>query len=307
MSRSICPLASSATPMRPPRSAPDSNFSFTLLTDGCPAESHRGQAAPVLVRKCAASTAARGPPSWPWRPYVAWLCSSAPILLYPCCISTMVLSRAEINPVQVTVTDAPTSAPVLRSRRNSPVFFFPARIWGWRGLAVSTKKGATEVSPPNGGGLFERGSCPGKAFLTMPTGCHGPLSSTMEAESWEEPGHWAKKSAVTHNAAGTPVSLTGCSKLKFPAEISVAPDTTGRQHVVGADGERLCSTDGGVEPQWSGGVLAQGYDGGVASRGLRSTRRVGMVLKLAHLTPAFCRQARWLVPVIRSAIRARKN
>ena len=58
----------------------------------------------------------------------------------------------------------------------------------------------------------------------MPTGCHGPLRSTIEVESWEEPGKWAKKSAVTHNAAGTPVALTGCSKLKFPAEISVEPD-----------------------------------------------------------------------------------
>ena len=59
----------------------------------------------------------------------------------------------------------------------------------------------------------------------MPTGCHGPLRSTMEAESWEEPGNWVKTSAVTHNSAGTPVSLTGCSKLKFPTEISVAPDS----------------------------------------------------------------------------------
>jgi hypothetical protein len=48
----------------------------------------------------------------------------------------------------------------------------------------------------------------------------------MEADSWEEPGNWARKTAVTHNGAGTPVALTGCSKLKFPAEISVAPDTT---------------------------------------------------------------------------------
>ncbi len=60
----------------------------------------------------------------------------------------------------------------------------------------------------------------------MPTGCHGPLRSTIEAESWEEPGNWAKKSTVTHNVAGTPVSLTGCSKLKFPAEISVEPDSS---------------------------------------------------------------------------------
>ncbi len=93
-------------------------------------------------------------------------------------------------PVQTTVTEAPTTAPVISST---------AELYG--------------VLVP-------------KAFLTMPTGCHGPLGSTMEAESWEEPGNWATKSAVTHNSAGTPVSLTGCSKLRFPAEISVEPDSS---------------------------------------------------------------------------------
>ena len=86
--------------------------------------------------------------------------------------------------------------------------------------------GCTEATDPPAAAHFERGPGSSKAFLTMPTGCHGPLRSTMEADSWEEPGHWAKASTVTHNAAGTPVSLTGCSKLKFPAEISVAPDSS---------------------------------------------------------------------------------
>ena len=48
----------------------------------------------------------------------------------------------------------------------------------------------------------------------------------MEAESWEEPGKWVKASTVTQNVAGTPVSLTGCSKLKFPPEIGVAADSS---------------------------------------------------------------------------------
>jgi DNA-binding beta-propeller fold protein YncE len=93
-------------------------------------------------------------------------------------------------PVQATLTDAPPAAPVIKSR------------------------------------LVVHGVVDGKPFLTLPTGCHGPLSSTMAADSWEEPGHWAKVSTVAHNASGTPVSLTGCSKLEFPPEISVAPDST---------------------------------------------------------------------------------
>ena len=96
-------------------------------------------------------------------------------------------------PVQSTVTAAPAQAPVIKSR-----------------LVVSGVVGE---------GINR------KPFLTMPTGCHGPLRSTMAIQSWENPGQWVKASTVTQNVAGTPVSLTGCSKLKFPAEISVATDS----------------------------------------------------------------------------------
>ncbi len=93
-------------------------------------------------------------------------------------------------PVQAALTEAPPAAPVINSKLRS------------------------------------FGVIDGKAFLTLPTGCHGPLRSTMEAESWAEPDKWVKVKTVTHNAAGTPVSLTGCSKLKFLPEIGVAPDSS---------------------------------------------------------------------------------
>ncbi len=97
-------------------------------------------------------------------------------------------------PVQATVTEAPATAPVIKSTLV---------LSGVVGEGVSRKP-----------------------FLTMPTGCHGPLRSTMAADSWAEPGNWVKTSTVTHNAAGTPVALTGCSKLKFLPEIGVAPDSS---------------------------------------------------------------------------------
>ncbi len=95
-------------------------------------------------------------------------------------------------PVQATVTAAPAQAPVLNSR---------VVISGVVGEGVNRKP-----------------------FLTLPTGCHGPLRSTMTADSWEEPGKFAEATSITHNSAGTQVSLTGCSKLKFPPTIEVKPD-----------------------------------------------------------------------------------
>jgi hypothetical protein len=129
-------------------------------------------------------------------------------------------------PVQATVTDAPPSAPVLKSRLVLP---------GVLGPCVKVEPGHGNYGGPECLGTPRETGFPGeyerelqtaKAFLTMPTGCHGPLRSTMEADSWAEPGHWAKASTVTHNVTGTPVSLTGCSKLKFPAEIGVKPDSS---------------------------------------------------------------------------------
>ncbi|HWY17820.1 MAG TPA: NHL repeat-containing protein [Solirubrobacteraceae bacterium] len=127
-------------------------------------------------------------------------------------------------PVQVSVTEAPASAAVIRSKAVLSGVLFPCAVVG--GTRGRYESGCQEAVTGSIGGEFERGTGPSTAFLTMPTGCHGPLGSTIEAESWEEPGHWAKKSTVTHDSAGTPVALTGCSKLKFPAEISVKPDTT---------------------------------------------------------------------------------
>jgi NHL repeat len=65
-----------------------------------------------------------------------------------------------------------------------------------------------------------------KPFLTLPTGCTGPLKSSLSVDSYQEPGHFVEASSLTHDAAGASVAMTGCSKLKFPPTITVAPDST---------------------------------------------------------------------------------
>ena len=139
-------------------------------------------------------------------------------LLY---INSAVLAGGDY-PVQATVTAAPATAPVIRVRAAISGVLTPCvRVPLGSGKYTA---GCEETTGTEG--EYEKEAVRSAPFLTLPTGCHGPLRSTMTADSWEEPGRWATASTVTHNSAGTPVSLTGCSKLKFPPEISVAPDSS---------------------------------------------------------------------------------
>ncbi len=126
-------------------------------------------------------------------------------------------------PVQGTVTDAPGEAPVIRSKLTLSGVITPC-VKAEKGTGKYNDFACKEKAYPGGSNDYEKEVSASKPFLTLPTGCHGPLHSTMEADSWENPGQWVKASTVTQNSAGTPVSLTGCAKLKFPPEISVAAD-----------------------------------------------------------------------------------
>ena len=56
-------------------------------------------------------------------------------------------------------------------------------------------------------------------LLTLPTSCTGPLTSTLSADSWQNPGTFQTASSVGD-------ATTGCDKLSFDPSISAQPDTT---------------------------------------------------------------------------------
>jgi hypothetical protein len=65
-----------------------------------------------------------------------------------------------------------------------------------------------------------------RPFLTMPTSCGSPLTTTITANSWQEPeGALAEASATNDDARGDAVLVTGCDKLSFNPRLNVQPAT----------------------------------------------------------------------------------
>ena len=83
-------------------------------------------------------------------------------------------------------------------------------IWGQEAVCTG---------PP---GTFEGpnpSTAPLKPFLTMPTACPGtPLQTTLEADSWQEPGNFVSK-GTTQPAVG------GCESLDFTPSLTAFPTT----------------------------------------------------------------------------------
>ena len=58
-----------------------------------------------------------------------------------------------------------------------------------------------------------------KPFLTLPTSCTGPLQTSVEVDSWHEPGRF-----LTSGPTAPMESLEGCKHLPFGASLEVQPD-----------------------------------------------------------------------------------
>jgi hypothetical protein len=94
-------------------------------------------------------------------------------------------------------------------------------VRGWNCLLVDRFPGAASEFPcvaPEQSKLTP--------FLTLPTSCSGPggMRSTVEADSWSEPGVFKDDEYSLVEGAGEPLGLVGCNRLPFEPSVSVAPD-----------------------------------------------------------------------------------
>jgi hypothetical protein len=65
-----------------------------------------------------------------------------------------------------------------------------------------------------------------KPFLTLPTSCTGPQSTSVRGNTWQDANNKAEASFVSHDSNGLETGLTGCDHLGFGPSISLAPDTS---------------------------------------------------------------------------------
>ncbi|MFI4971279.1 MAG: hypothetical protein ACHP7H_01255, partial [Hyphomicrobiales bacterium] len=70
---------------------------------------------------------------------------------------------------------------------------------------------------------------PRQPFLTLPTSCPSnpasePLTSSVEADSWAQPGSFLSAEYSWLSGAGQPIGMDGCNQLPFTPAINVTPE-----------------------------------------------------------------------------------
>jgi hypothetical protein len=96
-------------------------------------------------------------------------------------------------------------------------------LWGIPSDAShDAQRGRCMLMPLLGGCPVERDA---KPFLTMPSACSGPLTTTVGVASWDEPDQFVNGSYPSTDLEGDPVGVEGCSSLGFEPQISAAATT----------------------------------------------------------------------------------
>jgi hypothetical protein len=99
-------------------------------------------------------------------------------------------------------------------------------IWGVPADPIHDPVRGQCLNYETGGSTGEK--CPAKVapkpLLTLPSACSGPLTTTIEATSWQ--GGFAEAKSVSHDAQGNPVGIDGCNRLDFSPSLSLRLDTS---------------------------------------------------------------------------------
>ena len=98
------------------------------------------------------------------------------------------------------------------------------------------------------------GSCPAgtspRAFVTMPTSCSGPISTSFKADSWEDPGTYVQEASTSHDNSvpPNPLGVSGCEKLGFGPTISAQATSRNAASPTGLDFSLEVKDEGLLNP-----------------------------------------------------------
>jgi hypothetical protein len=88
-----------------------------------------------------------------------------------------------------------------------------------------------------------------KAFLSLPTSCEAPMSFSVSADSWQDPGDWVGDSALSHDAEGNPQALRRCDRVNFQTTSFSQPTTVRASSATGFDFNLSVNQEGLLEPE----------------------------------------------------------
>ncbi len=97
------------------------------------------------------------------------------------------------------------------------------------------------------------GNCPSTApvrpYLTLPTSCQGPQTTTIAVNSWASPGLFATDSFLSHDNFDNPIGMEGCDRLSLTPTISVEPTTDLAEAPTGLDFHLNIADEGLTSPE----------------------------------------------------------
>ena len=163
--------------------------------------------------------------------------------------------------IDVDVTDTSQLVVVVSSR---------VTVWGVPGAAIHDRDrgwGCMQEGQPARESSGEVSDvCPVAAgegqspFLTLPTSCTGPLTSTLEADSWQQPAAWV--SPDPDPSVPMP-ALDGCEKLPLSASSGSGAGCELGEHPDGVDGQGARAPGSERRRRRPRGLRCEGHDSGV--------------------------------------------
>jgi hypothetical protein len=89
-----------------------------------------------------------------------------------------------------------------------------------------------------------------KPFLTLPTSCAGPQTTTLHTDSWQAPGDVKSASFVSHDNATppNPIGADGCQNVPFDPSFSADPTSNNSGSPSGLDFDLQVPQDGLTDP-----------------------------------------------------------